>query len=284
MSKRNAEIGFTAKTNKGRVRKHNEDAIFGELDAGLWVVADGMGGYACGEVASAISIDTIVEAVKRGVSVSKAIEQAHDAVTERTEADVSTKGMASTVVVLTVINNHYEVFWVGDSRAYCLRNNNLVQLSRDHSYLEWLIDKGLSREQAANDPKQARLTQGVGLRKPNVDTASGKVKLGDRFLLCSDGVYGELKKDVIESLLRSKGDSESVTQAIIDAALANGGKDNISAIVVDIEPSKRKQLYIWLNTKVKLKKIGAAWRLWAPAVAGISLAALSFLIFLMLRS
>lgn len=284
MSKKPPEIAFSAKTDKGRVRKHNEDAIFGGLDVGLWIVADGMGGYACGEVASAISVDTISESVKRGVSVSKAIGQAHDAVTQRTEADMSTKGMASTVVALTVNNNHYEVFWVGDSRAYCLRDNNLVQLSRDHSYLEWLVDKGLSREQAANDPKQARLTQGIGLRTPSVDSASGKIKRGDRFLLCSDGVYGELKKEFIESLLSSKDDSESVTQAIIDAALANGGKDNISVIVVDIEPSMRQQRYVWLILKVKLKKIGAAWRLWAPAVAGISLAALSFFVFLMLRS
>lgn len=284
MNQQIIEITSAGSTDKGRVRKHNEDAIYSDQESRLWIVADGMGGYASGEVASALSVETISQSVNQGVNVEQAIGLAHNAVVERTQTEPSTEGMASTVIVLRLENSHYKISWVGDSRAYRLRDNQLTQLSRDHSYLEWLVDKGMTRAEAANDPKQARLTQGVGLRTPMVDSVSGKVQFGDRYLLCSDGAYGELSDQEMEALLRTNNDCDTVCQATIQSAIKNGGRDNVSVIIVDIEPTKRKRLYRWLQLRVKLKKIAAAWRLWLPPVAAVILATVTFSVFLMLRS
>ncbi|MFL0804643.1 MAG: protein phosphatase 2C domain-containing protein [Agarilytica sp.] len=283
MSNNTPEIGFSAKTDKGRVRKHNEDAIYGDIDARLWIVADGMGGYACGEVASGIAVDTVSESVANGLSVPQAITKAHETVVARTEADTATKGMASTIVALTIDGKDYALSWVGDSRCYLLRDQQLQRLSKDHSYFEWLLAKGLSRQDAANDPNQGRLTQGVGLQAPKPDSVSGEVQDFDRFLLCSDGVYNEVSEAEILALLHANNDSEITSQAILERALNNGGKDNISVIVVDIAPTKRQKLYLYHSIRYKLAKIAEKWRIWAPPLAGIALASAIFIVFLLLR-
>ncbi len=283
MSNDTLEIGFSTKTDKGRVRKHNEDAVYGNISARLWIVADGMGGYASGEVASGITVDTVSEAVTNGIPVSQAITEAHETVAARQKADEATKGMASTIVALKIEGARYEVSWVGDSRCYRLRDKQLQQLSKDHSYFEWLLTKGLSRKDAANDPNQGRLTQGVGLQPPKPDSVSGEVQANDRYLLCSDGVYSEVTETELFQLLHANNNSDITSQAIMDRALENGGKDNISAIVVDIEPTKRQKFYLYHSIRYKLQQIGLKWRLWGPPLAGVALAGVIFVVFLLLR-
>ncbi len=283
MSNDSLEIGFSTRTDKGRVRKHNEDSVYGDIDARLWIVADGMGGYASGEVASSITVDTVSEAVTNGLSVSEAITKAHETVVTQQKTDEATKGMASTIVALTVEGTRYEASWVGDSRCYRLRNNQLQQLSKDHSYFEWLLAKGLSQKDAANDPNQGRLTQGIGLQVPKPDSVSGEVRASDRYLLCSDGVYNEVSDIELFRQLNANNDSDTACQEILDRALENGGKDNISVIVVDIEPTKRQKLYLYHSIRYKLQRIGKKWRLWGPPIAGVALAGAIFFVFLLLR-
>ncbi|MFL0798915.1 MAG: protein phosphatase 2C domain-containing protein [Agarilytica sp.] len=283
MSQHTPEIDFSAKTDKGRVRKHNEDSIYGNNDIGLWIVADGMGGYACGEVASGITVNTVSESVTNGQPIPHAITTAHDTVVARTETDEATKGMGSTIVALKIEEARYEVSWVGDSRCYLLRDQQLHQLSRDHSYFEWLLSQGLSQKDAANDPNQGRLTQGVGLHPPKPDTVSGELHAFDRFLLCSDGVYNEVSEAALLTTLSANTDSQHASQTILENALKNGGKDNISVVVVDIEPTKRQKLYIYHSIRYKLRKIAQKWRIWAPPLAGVALAGAIFIVFLSLR-
>ncbi len=277
------DIVFAAKTDTGRVRKHNEDAIYSNSDKNLWVLADGMGGYACGEVASALTVETIVKAADNGTEITSAIQAAHAVVISRAQASESSRGMASTVMVLQLAAPQYHIAWVGDSRAYLLRDNRLRQISRDHSYYEWLIDQGLSPQEAANDPKHERLTRGIGLQTPEVDTRSGELQPGDRILLCSDGLYNEANDGTLEALLQSDDDCQQVCDALFESAMRNGGKDNISIILVDVAPKQRKRLKRKLVAKQRWQSIGQHWRLWLPPAIAVGCAGLIFTIFLMIR-
>lgn len=277
------DIAFCAKTDTGLVRKHNEDAIYANGEKRLWVLADGMGGYACGEVASALTVETIVHAVDEHTEIKVAIQKAHATVIERAQTNESSRGMASTVIVLQAQANHYQLAWVGDSRAYLQRDNQLSQISRDHSYYEWLIDQGLSPQEAANDPKHERLTRGIGLQKPEVDDRTGELRAGDRIVLCSDGLYKEVDEATIETFLQSDDDCDQVCHTLLEAATQAGGKDNISIIVIDISPKERKRINRQHAAKQRWQRIRQNWRLWLPPLLAVTLAGLIFTIFLMIR-
>ncbi|WP_101757803.1 PP2C family serine/threonine-protein phosphatase [Oceanicoccus sp. KOV_DT_Chl] len=275
-------IQFDAKTHPGRVRDHNEDNIFGSADSHLWIVADGMGGHACGEVASEIVVKRLRSSYNEGESLASAIESAHQAVTIEAGLNAKAKGMGATVVAMSTTGNQYNIAWVGDSRAYRLRDNQLELLTRDHSYLEWLKDNGITVEEARKHPKRNVITQSIGVGEPNPDSIKGDARSGDRYLLCSDGLNDELTDEEICTLLRSPDNSETVTQRLINEALEKGGRDNISVIVVDIDPQSRKAASPLQGLQQSLSTEQAK-KTWLPIVGGIVAAVVFALVLVLVR-
>jgi len=222
------------KTHPGKVRDHNEDAIGWDEGSSLLVLADGMGGHASGEVASDIVRNVVIERGRAGESLADAILQAHSAVQASAEEDVSRTGMGSTVVAARSVAGNYEISWVGDSRAYLWRDQKLSQLTRDHSYLEWLITNGqLSELEARNHPQRNIVTQSVGLGDPKPDVVYGRLHSGDKILLCSDGLNDELTDAEIASVCAGQASTSAMIDALIEAALAHGGRDNVSVVVAE---------------------------------------------------
>jgi protein phosphatase len=224
------------KTHPGKIRDHNEDAIGWDEGSAIVVLADGMGGHASGEVASDIVRNTVIERGRAGETLADAILQAHSAVQASAAEDASRSGMGSTVIAARSVSGNYEIAWVGDSRAYLWRDQKLSQLTRDHSYLEWLITNGqLSEQEARNHPQRNIVTQSVGLGDPKPDVVRGRLHSGDKILLCSDGLNDELTDAEIASICASNSSSEPMIEALIDAALAHGGKDNVSVVIAEFK-------------------------------------------------
>ncbi len=221
-------------SNVGCVRELNEDSYYADAELGLWLIADGMGGYEGGNVASLIVNETVVEGVRDGRSLGEAIQRAHEAVLSASTAGRGPPRMGSTIVALRGIDERYEVAWVGDSRAY-LWDGRLAQLSRDHSYVQTLIDSGdITKEQARTHLQANVVTQalGAGGQQVRVDSVSGHWLRGQKILLCSDGLNGELSDNQISQILLSAGSDQHRVDRLIDAALQQGGRDNVSVIVI----------------------------------------------------
>jgi protein phosphatase len=222
----------------GTVRKLNEDAVLDLPDVGLWMVADGMGGHAAGDFASGAivsalagipspaSLGALIDEVRRRLqSVNRQLnEEARD----RREQVIG-----STVVVLLVFGGHGVVVWAGDSRAYLYRRGELTRLTRDHSQVEELVSRGLiTPEQAEHHPAANVITRAIGVADQlELDSEMFAVAEDDTFLLCSDGLYREVDDDGIRAAL-ALGDCRESCDALIEAALASGARDNVSVVVV----------------------------------------------------
>lgn len=230
---------FAAKTDAGRCRDHNEDSFLADADQGLWVVADGMGGHEGGEVASAIAVQEIQQQVQVGHALSDAIYMAHQSILKAVDKGEGRQGMGSTVVALHMIGNHFEIAWVGDSRAY-LWNGRLRQLSRDHSFVQQLLDSGaINEEEALAHPDRSVISQALGADAVSikVDSVSGELYRGERLLLCSDGLSGEVDDQQISSILSEHPDDASAVETLVQAALDNGGSDNVTVILFSANDS-----------------------------------------------
>lgn len=225
-----------AKTHEGRVRDHNEDSFCAKERHGLWAVADGMGGHEGGEWASAKLVEKL-----DAVELSQDFDCACDAVAEAirdanrailVEARNRGKQMGSTIVVLLVQEQKFAVLWVGDSRAYRLRDGELEQLSRDHSQVQEMVDRGILRpEDAVGHPMGHILSRAVGVRdEVEVDRVSGEVRPGDIFLLCSDGLHGYVDEKEIARRLR--GSPARAPDELVELTLANGAPDNVTVVAV----------------------------------------------------
>lgn len=224
------------RSDVGAVRGRNEDAYMARPDLGLWVVADGMGGAAAGEVASGLTTAEVEKRVAAGNDLVDAIQAAHEAILSAAAEGQGRAGMGSTVVCLRLYRDAYEIAWVGDSRAYLLRQGVLRPLTRDHSLIQYLIERGeLTAAEARRHPYRSVITQavgGVGTARPIPDHVTGKVQPGDRFLLCTDGLTDELDTDQLLTLLRDAADAQKASDALVEAAVAAGGNDNVTAMVV----------------------------------------------------
>ena len=227
-------------THRGAVRQLNEDAHVEINSHNLWVVADGMGGHEAGEVASQLVVDVIRTQVEKfkleDLNVSdivKAIEDANKQLTEYSAQYLSNKTAGSTVTALFVKNERYYILWVGDSRAYLLRNSKLTQVSRDQSQVNDLIDEGMiSVEEAKNHPLSNVITRAVGVMdEVKVDIVEGDINTGDIFLLCSDGLTGELSDEEICLSLEPSSIIDS-GMALMHSSLVRGAKDNVTCILV----------------------------------------------------
>ena len=226
-----------AQTHVGLVRDHNEDSFCAREPHGLWAVADGMGGHEGGEWASAKLVDTL-DALEPAQDFDQAREQVADAIGKANCAILAEgrrrgKQMGSTIVALLVRDQRHAVLWVGDSRAYLLRDGELRQLSRDHSQVQEMVDRGmLSAEDAIGHPMSHILSRAVGVRdEVQVDQATGDVLPGDVFLLCSDGLHGYVERTEIARLL-ARGSPERVSEDLVELTLANGAPDNVTVVAV----------------------------------------------------
>lgn len=231
-------IEFGHGTHVGLRREHNEDTYHADASAGLWLVADGMGGHAHGEVASAVARDTVAVQVADGGSLSDAIHEADRAIIALSPRRTGVLPMGTTVVALRLQADHYKIAWVGDSRVY-LWQGTLRQLSKDHSYVNELVQQGaISEAEARRHPRRNVVTQALGVTAPEdleVASLEGDVEAGMQFLLCSDGLTEEVDDDAIAAVLarRELSAQECVDQLILQA-LDGGGKDNITVLLVRV--------------------------------------------------
>lgn len=239
-------ITCAARTDVGLIRSGNEDNYLMFPDRGVFIVADGMGGHAAGEVASEMAVRgishdlgslkgaTLDESVAR---MTAAIRAANAAIFERTLIEHDKRGMGTTATVLVLNANRYLLGHVGDSRGYLLRDGVFHQLTKDHSYVQEQVDAGLlTPEQARVHPYSNVITRCVGA---SVDVAPdlyfGALQTGDVVLLASDGLTGMLEDEHLVKILKSEGDPQTWVDRMITEANRRGGLDNITAIVVRID-------------------------------------------------
>ncbi len=235
-------IRFGHGTHNGLRREHNEDAYTCREDLGLWIVADGMGGHQHGEVASRMAIDTISEQVSKGAELPLAIQLANEAIIQKTleKNPDEPLPMGSTVVAVRTVGEVYDMAWVGDSRIYLYENAGLRQLSRDHSYVNELLQTGaIDADQARNHPHRNVITQALGVTAPvdlRVESSQHPMAAGQRLLLCSDGLSEEVPDVEIESILSLELEPQETVDQLIQSALGNGGSDNITVLLLDVQP------------------------------------------------
>lgn len=226
---------FGASTHVGNVRDNNEDSYVCDTARSLWIVADGMGGLGFGEVASAISTFTVTTQIRAGQGVNQAIELAHRRIKEYAESEALGANMGTTLVLLLSQGSLYNVFWVGDSRAY-LFDKTLTQLSVDHSLVQTLIERGeLTVEEARYDARKNAVTRALGVQEIDTvraDSISAKWRPGQKILLCSDGLSDLVAPAEIESVFCQEGTDQEKTQRLVALALAAGGKDNITVVII----------------------------------------------------
>lgn len=245
----------TGLTDVGRKRQSNEDAYYFEDRLGLYIVGDGMGGHAAGEIASQEAVETVYGMVMRGISklheladplveddvraASRLMESAIQAATymvfSMAEMDRGKSGMGTTLSALLVLGEYAVTAQVGDSRIYRVNGDLVEQLTEDHTLIAWQLKQGLiTPQEAKKSPHRNVITRSVGNRDyVQVDTGLVKLSRGDRFLLCSDGLHGYLRDSDIAPIVATGG--ESAVQQFIQLANERGGKDNITVILVELD-------------------------------------------------
>ena len=222
-------------TDTGRVRKTNQDAVI--IGNGLAGVADGMGGHNAGEIASGSLRDGLLRETEGKTPDKDTLEEAVKAVNMRLytmqEEDDSLTGMGTTLTVLWPTEREMIIAQVGDSRAYLIRNGKMTQMTEDHSMVADMVRSGvLTEEQAACHPMRNYITRAVGTDEElDVDIYTEKREAGDRWLICSDGLYGLMSRTVL-SELASIEDPEDAVEQLMQTALENGGRDNISMVLM----------------------------------------------------
>jgi len=252
-------LGFAAQSVAGRVRGHNEDAVLCLPELGLWAVADGMGGHECGEVASALALDTLRQSVVAGSGLESSIHAAHQAILAAVQEEGGRR-MGSTVVAVRFVDADYEVAWIGDSRAYRISLDGIERLTRDHSWVQAMIDAGeLSLAEARQHPRRNIVTQclGQGEQALEVGRVQGSLAPGELLLLCSDGLTGELTDEQIQEVCAGAATLDELVEELIGLANRLGGKDNISCIVLgrsmaestEIDARPRIFLSRWLHSR-----------------------------------
>lgn len=233
-------------TDVGKTRDHNEDAFYFSESNGFMLVSDGMGGLKAGEVASAITRDTLKELIEdfEGDNVDKFFKKAFNEANERVKrvasSNTENKGMGCTCVALNLGEADFCIAHVGDSRLYLFRNGKLKQITRDHSYVEELFMRGLiSEEEKIDHPYKNSITRYIGAEALlEVDIISGPVKNDDVFLLCSDGLSGEVDDSKITEIISNNDNVENIVKLLIDEANQNGGGDNITVVVCKVKKKK----------------------------------------------
>jgi protein phosphatase len=250
------KIRSASLTDVGRVREHNEDTIGVDADIGLMVLADGMGGYNAGEVASGLAVKTIMSLVKEAVDkqnldgvdagsglsrpsivLRDAIVRANKIIYQTAKTQPQCEGMGTTIVACIFADNKVSVAHVGDSRAYRLRANHFEQLTMDHSLLQELVDRGFySQAEAARATNKNYVTRALGV-EPTVDVEihEHQVSKGDFYILCSDGLSDMVEdEDIHLTISTFSANLETVAKQLIQLSNDNGGRDNVSLILAQV--------------------------------------------------
>ena len=252
----NMRVRFSGATDVGRKRDHNEDSVYLPTDVRLAIVADGMG--ASGEVASALAVDTMVDYYGRTADMqpltwpykvdrdlrgdinrmTTGVLLANLEVHERAARDPNCKGMGTTIVAGYFLDDTVIIGHVGDSRVYRLREGKLTQITEDHSLInDYIKMKRVTAEEAENWPHKNVIVRALGMKDSvQVDIITDHPKVGDCFLLCSDGLCDMLSDDQIANLMDTTTDLDKAVEVLIAAANEAGGVDNISVVLARIEP------------------------------------------------
>lgn len=230
-------------THQGCVRDHNEDAVLTMPQAGLWLVADGVGGHEAGDVASALIVEEVgsvgvpVSAQDLRARVSERLARADRRIREHA---VRRGGalIGATVVALLIHDTGFTCLWAGDSRIYLLRRGRLTRLTSDHSEVQALIDAGaMSEAEARRSPRRNVITRAIGIESAALTEAvTGMVEADDLFLLCSDGLTEHVGDDELAPFLAQDWPAQALADGLIAETLARGARDNVTAVVLRCRP------------------------------------------------
>jgi PPM family protein phosphatase len=271
-----SRITFWAATDVGRVRDHNEDNFLVDRKFNLFIVADGMGGHAAGEVASALAVNTVRDVVARNEDIVQeyvekegstrqdilnlfehAVQEACVTINDIAQKSPEKRGMGTTLSALMVIGRRGFIAHVGDSRIYLLRSARVHQLTEDHSLINELVKRGkLKKEEASSSPYKNAVTRAVGVYPSvEVDTLDFDVLPGDQFLLATDGLHGYVNDSELPMVLAG-GEVRTVPDRLIGIANERGGRDNITAVVIRLgeEPGVEERLQKEVNLKIEVLK------------------------------
>ncbi len=257
---------YGAQTLTGVRHQVNEDAHGALPRRGVWVVADGMGGHAAGDLASQVTRDSVLESVQRKRALVEAIADAHAAVVRKGSEVRARRGMGSTVVAAEVEQRTGEarIAWVGDSRAYLWRDGELRRLTRDHSLVQQMVQQGrISPAQAEAHPDRNVLLRCLGFEEPGVDQLRIHLEPDDLLLLCTDGVTGELNDRRMAEIVAAAEDPQACADALIDAVRVQRGGDDATAVVI------------------RYSLVSSAW---IPVLVGLLTGVVAFSIWMWMRS
>ena len=258
------KIELAEVTDTGRVREHNEDAIGSNPDVGLMVLADGMGGYNAGEVASGIAVQIVTDLaaeaadreelgaidahsglMRQSIILRDAVYRSNKIIYQTAQSQTHCEGMGTTIVACMFFDNRVSIAHVGDSRAYRLRDGKLEQMTLDHSLLQELVDRGFySHEEAQRSTNRNYVTRALGVEPTvEVEVHEFDVLPGDIYLLCSDGLPDMVEDDDIHLTISTFNASlDVVGQQLVDLANNHGGRDNVSVMLAQVKeafPAKR---------------------------------------------
>ena len=251
MEQKGLKMEFFAKTDQGKMRKMNQDFLFDTGDAlgkfpNLFLLADGMGGHRAGDFASRYLVESLTTLLKQTEelplvrSLEKAIQKMNLELLRLSQSNIHLQGMGSTLVTAFVEGNSIVFSNVGDSRAYLFQRNRLRQVTRDHSYVEEMIQRGkMIRGSEEYQKSKNMITRAVGVEKYlEVDFFEEEWEEGDLFFLCSDGLSNMVDQESMVQILKDDSSLEEKGEALITLANINGGKDNIALILV--KPGKEQ--------------------------------------------
>ncbi len=247
---------FARRTDVGRMRAHNEDATYLDPEHRILVLADGMGGYQAGEVASELAVNIIAETCREGmmsesalakidpdagISVAMrqmqlAIEKANNRICAMAHGKPELAGMGTTIVAARFYDGRVGIAHVGDSRCYRLRGGELVQLTTDHSYVQEQVEKGLmTPEEAAHSHQKNLITRALGINSlARADVQEFRTRVGDIFMLCSDGLSDVVEHEAMMRVLRDTPDLQDAADSLVRLANEGGGRDNISLVLARV--------------------------------------------------
>jgi len=246
-------------SDTGRVRDHNEDALGCVQEIGLWVLADGMGGYNAGEVASGIAVKTVIDLVteackredraavetgtgymRQTIVLRDAIHRANKIINQTAKSQPHCEGMGTTLVACLFFDNRVSIAHVGDSRLYRMRDNRFEQITMDHSLLQELVDRGFySQEEASRSTNRNYVTRALGVESNvEVEVQEIDVAKGDYILMCSDGLPDMVEdEDIHLTISTFNNNIATIGQQLIKLANDNGGRDNVSVVLVKVVDS-----------------------------------------------
>jgi serine/threonine protein phosphatase PrpC len=227
-------------THAGKVRNVNEDSFLVGANHGVWLVADGMGGHKNGKLASSVVVDA-AKTLGRAASAPDLLARFNDRIYRANAELFRLSGgkedavIGSTIAALLVFGGHFACVWSGDSRIYLVRGRTIAQLSRDHTEVQELIDKGvIEPSEARTWPRRNVITKAIGVfDEPDLEAIQGDLELGDTFILCSDGLTGHVDdQEILQHVLKAP--AQSACESLIQLTLERGAKDNVTVIVINI--------------------------------------------------